>query len=172
MKRKIFNINAGSSFVDVLAERYLKEYEGNPEGLANVLFLLPNRRACQSLSDAFVRCRGLTPTILPQIKPIAEADEDEVLLTLDSSVLENLLPAINETDRVLQFTKLIMKKSELGLDKVTLAQAYVLARNLASLIDMTYNEQLKFDKIKELVDAEYAAHWQQTLELLEIIIRN
>ncbi len=172
MKRKIFNINAGSSFVDVLAERYLKEYEGNPEGLANVLFLLPNRRACQSLSDAFVRCRGLTPTILPQIKPIAEADEDEVILTLDSSVLENLLPAINETDRVLQFTKLILKKSELGLDKVTLAQAYVLARNLSSLMDMTYNEQLKFDKIKDLVDAEYAEHWQQTLELLEIITRN
>ena len=172
MRQKIFNISAGSSFVDVLAERYLQEYEANPEGLANVLFLLPNRRSCQSLADAFVRQRGLRPTILPQIKPIAEADEAEVFLIQDSSVLENLPPAIDKTDKLLQFTKLILKKSELGLDKVSLAQAYALANNLSALMDMVYNEQLSFDKIADLAGAEYAEHWQQTVELLKIITEN
>ena len=169
MQQKIFNISAGDSFVDVLAARYLKIYEDNPEGLAQVLFLLPNRRACQSLADAFVRQRGLTPTILPQMKPLAEADEDEVLLTSDVSVFKNLPPAIDETDKIMRFTKMILKKSSLGLDEISLAQAYALARNLSALRDMVYNEGLSFAKIADLVSAEYAEHWQQTIELLGII---
>jgi len=169
MQQKIFNISAGDSFVDVLAARYLELYETNPEGLARVLFLLPNRRACQSLADAFVRQRGLTPTILPQMKPLAEADEDEVLLTSDASVLKDLPPAIDDTDKIIQFTKMILKKTSLGLDAISLAQAYALARNLSTLRDMVYNEGLSFAKIADLVSAEYAEHWQQTLKLLEII---
>ena len=129
MQYKIYNISAGEPFVDVLAERYLKLYENNPDGLAQVLFLLPNRRACQSLADAFFRKRGLLPTILPQMKPIAETDEDEVFLTRDSSVLEDLAPAVDPIDKVLKFTKMIMKKNELGLDKSSLAQAYAWAKN-------------------------------------------
>ena len=172
VRQKIYNINAGASFVDVLACRYLEEYKNNPEGLADVLFLLPNRRACQGLAAAFVRQNGLTPTILPQMKPISEADEDEVILTSDVEILENLPPAVDATDRVLQFTKLISKKSSLGLDKMSLAQAYALAQNLAELMDMVYNEQLDFAKIENLVGGEYAEHWQQTVELLQIITQN
>ncbi len=172
MQHKIYNINAGDSFVDVLAERYLKIYEDNPEGLAQVLFLLPNRRACQSLADAFVRQRGLQPTILPQMKPIAESDEAEVFLTQDTSMLADLLPPIDATAKVLQFTKLILEKTKLGLDKSSLAQAYDLAQNLCTLMDMIYNEELSFDKIKDLVGGEFADHWQQTLELLQIITEN
>lgn len=173
--QKIYNVNAEASFVDVLAERYLEEYAERPEELAQVLFLLPNRRACQSLAEAFVRCRGLTPTILPQMKPIAETDEDEVFLTGDAAVIEDLLPAVNQTDRVLQFTRLILKKSSLNLDKMSLAQAYALAQNLSELLDTVYNEQqsfAKFDTLETLVGAEYAEHWQQTVELLKIITQN
>ncbi len=172
MSQKIFNISAGQKFVDVLAERYLKEYENNPEGLSQVLFLLPNLRACQSLADAFVRQRGLTPTILPQMKPIAEADENEVFLTQNPDILENIKSAIDPTDRALQFTKLILKKAELGLDKMSLAQAYTLAQNLAELMDTAYNEECTFDEIADFVDAEYATHWQQTVKLLQIITEN
>ena len=170
--KKMYNISAGKSFVDVLAERYLDEFAGNPDGLAKALFLMPNRRACQSLADAFVRKHNLKPTILPQIKPIAEVDEDEVFLTNDSAILQDLLPAVDSTEKVLQFTKLIMKKSELGLDKMSLAQAYALAQNLSALMDMSYNEQLDLQTIKNLVGEEYANHWKQTLLLLQIITEN
>ena len=172
MQYKIYNISAGEPFVDVLAERYLKLYENNPDGLAQVLFLLPNRRACQSLADAFFRKRGLLPTILPQMKPIAETDEDEVFLTRDSSVLEDLAPAVDPIDKVLKFTKMIMKKNELGLDKSSLAQAYALAKNLCNLMDTVQNEGRDFSGLRDLVGEEFAAHWQQTLELLQIITEN
>lgn len=170
--QKIYNINAEAKFVDVLAQRYLEEYAERPEELAQVLFLLPNRRACQSLAEAFVRCRGLTPTILPQMKPIAETDEDEVFLTNDAAVLKDLLPAVNQTDKALQFTKLILKKASLNLDKMSLAQAYALAQNLSALMDSIYNEECDFNDIENLAGEEYAEHWQQTLELLRIITQN
>lgn len=172
MAAKIYNIKAGDSFVDVLASYFLKNYENKPEELAKVLFLLPNRRACQSLSEAFVRLRGLEPTILPQILPIADVEEDEVFLTGNHDVIKNLKPEISKTERVLIFTRLIMQKpAELGLGKLSLAQSYALAENLADLIDLAYNENLDFSRLDEIVPAEYAAHWQESLKLLAIITK-
>ncbi len=169
MAAKIYNINAGASFVDVLAEHFLKCYKNQPEELANVLFLLPNRRACQSLSEAFVRLKGLEPTILPQILPIADVEEDEVFLTGQSNILQDLPPEITKTERVFIFSKLISQKPELGFGHLSLAQAYALAENLAALIDLSYNENLDFSRLSEIVPAEFAAHWQESLELLKII---
>lgn len=169
MAAKIYNINAGASFVDVLAEHFLKYYKNQPEELANVLFLLPNRRACQSLSEAFVRLKGLEPTILPQIVPIADIEEDEVFLTGQSNILRDLSPEITKTERVFIFSKLISQKPELGFGHLSLAQAYALAENLAALIDLSYNENLDFSRLSEIVPAEFAAHWQESLELLKII---
>lgn len=170
MAAKIYNVNAGESFADVLAEHFLKEYKNRPEELSKVLFLLPNRRACQSLSEAFVRAKGLEPTILPQIMPIADVEEDEVFLTGSSEVLQNLAPEISKTERALIFTRLIMQKpADLGLGHLSLAQAYALAENLADLIDLSYNENLDFSRLDNIVPAEYAAHWQESLKLLSII---
>ncbi|MBR6355417.1 MAG: PD-(D/E)XK nuclease family protein [Alphaproteobacteria bacterium] len=173
-KEKIYNISADEPFVDVLAQRYLKEFADRPDDLANVLFLMPNRRACQSLIDAFVRQHDLKPTILPQIRPIAEVDEDEVFLTHDISVLKDLPPAVDSTDKILQLTRLIMKKSELDLDKISLAQAYALAQNLSQLMDLTYNvkykQKIDLSSFKNLVGEEYALHWKKTLLLLQIIM--
>lgn len=169
---KIYNINAGESFVDVLARRYLEKFAYRPAELANVLFLLPNRRACQSLADAFVRQHNLQPTILPQIKPIFDVEEDEVVLTQDAAILHNLLPAVDPIRKAMQFTRMIMKKSELGLDKISPAQAYTLAKNLMQLMDMSYNQELDLAKLKDLAGEEYAIHWKQTLLLLQIITEN
>ena len=74
---KIYNINAEKSLVDVLAERFFALYKDKPEELAEVLFLLPSRRACQNLKEAFVRQNGRAPTILPQIRPLADDEDDE-----------------------------------------------------------------------------------------------
>ena len=170
MAPKIYNVNAGESFVDVLAAHFSECYKNQPDELANVLFLLPNRRACQSLSDAFVRLKGLKPTILPRILPIADVEEDEVFLTGNSEILQGLAPEISKIERTLIFTRLIMQKpAELGLGHLSLAQSYALAENLADLIDLAYNENLDFSRLKEIVPAEYAAHWQESLNLLSII---
>ena len=78
---KIFNISSSNCFVDVLADKLLEDYKDNLLALADVLILLPNRRACRSLSEAFVRLKGMKPTILPQMKAIGDIKEDELVLS-------------------------------------------------------------------------------------------
>lgn len=172
MPENVFNIAQSCSLTDVLAKKFSLMYADNPEGLANVLFLLPNRRACISLREAFVREKELTPSILPQIVPIADSDEDEIFLSgaANSEVLQQLPPAIDTYERLFLFTRLIVSKpAEYGLPEMTLAQAFALAQDLAKLMDTFYNEQLSFEGLKNLVPEQYAVHWQETLNFLQII---
>jgi len=169
--KKIYNISAGKSFVDELAAKFFAEYRNKPEELAEVLFLLPTRRSCQNLTDAFVRQSGLEPTILPQIMPVADIEEDEIFLSGQQDILHNLDTEIDKAERVLIFTRLILQKpDEFGSEPLSLAQAYALAQNLAALLDMACYEELDFSRLSEIVPAEYAAHWQENLRLLKIII--
>lgn len=158
--------------MDVIATRFLEEYRDKILELADVIFLLPNRRACKSLREAFVRCQGMEPTLLPKMLPLGEVEEDELILTGNpqEGVLEDLPPAIERSERLMLFTKIIMAKpGEFGLEKMSLNQACFLAQELAGLIDTVNSEHLSFDNLKNLVPEEYAAHWQETLKFLEII---
>lgn len=171
MKYKIFNISAGISFVDVLAERLLTQYADNKTDLSQVFILLPTRRACQSLTEAFLRQHNLKPTILPKIAPIMDIEEDEVFLTGNADFLCHFKPVADKFETVLTLTRLIMQKQEAGLENISLAQAYALAQNLKSLMDTVKNNELDFADLKNLVSAEYTDHWQQTLDLLKIITK-
>lgn len=137
-----------------------------------MLFLLPNRRACQNLQEAFVRLKGQRPTLLPRLMPLGEVEEDELLLTGRhiETALAQLPPAIDRAERLMLFTKIIMAKpGDFGIEKMSLSQACYLAGELARLIDTAHNENLSFDNLKTLVPEEYAAHWQETLKFLSII---
>ncbi len=172
METKIYNIPASCSFLDVIAEHFLEEYKLQPFALADVLFLLPNRRACKSLQEAFVRQQGLQPTILPQMQPLAETEEEALQITgFDlSEELKNLSPAMSATERLMIFTKIIMSKpADYGLEKMPAGQAVALASELCSLMDLTTQQQLSFDKLDNIVPEEYAVHWQETLKFLRII---
>ena len=61
------------------------------------------------------------------------------------------------------------KPADYGLEKMPAGQAAFLAKDLASLIDAVYNQQLSFERLREIVPAEYATHWQETLKFLMII---
>ena len=109
MMRKVFNVPSSVAFVDAVAQKFLDEYSDCPLGLSEVLFLLPNRRACQNLKEAFVRAQGLKPTLLPQMMPLGDVEEDELFVSgFDfSEELKNLPPAVPSFRRLLWFTKKI-----------------------------------------------------------------
>lgn len=172
MRKKIYNVPASCGFTDVLAQKFLDEYRENRQALADVLFLLPNRRAVKALADAFVRVEGLSPMLLPRMMPLGEAEEDELFLTGGGSkeYLSGMFPAISGTERSLLFTKIIMSKpGDFGMEKMSLNQACFLAQELSGLIDLAENEQLDFAGLANLVPDDYAVHWQETLKFLKII---
>ena len=169
---KIFNISSSNSFVDVLATKLLDEYSSNNLDLSNIIILLPNHRACRSLSDAFIHIKGMQPTLLPQIKAIGDISEDELILNGDENSEEffNIPPSISPLERNLLFIKLIMRKyKEIGIEKISISQACFLANELGNLIDKAHLQELSWNNISNLVPDEYAIHWQETIKFLSII---
>ena len=169
---KIYNIPLSCSFVDNLAKHFLQEYRSHILDLAEVTFLLPNNRACQTLKSAFIRLNGMHPTLLPKMKAIADMADDELLLS-SPEVAQNIIdlpPAISPQMRQMLFIKIIMSKpAEFGIEKISLNQAAFLASDLGNLIDTSHNLQLDFANLEHLAPEEYASHWQETLKFLKII---
>lgn len=165
----IFTIPGGISFVDALARGILLEIGDDPFRLSDCLILLPNRRSCRALRDAFLRVAGGQPMLLPALRPIGETDEDE-LLTAEMPVNggEDLPPAIPPMRRQLLLARLIRDRAPDG-DRVSLDQAARLAVDLAGLLDQVQTEGLSFDRLDDLVPERYATHWQKTLSLLQVI---
>lgn len=167
MVKNIFNIPSSCSLVDVLAKKILDEYQDNPLKLTEVLILLPNRRACLEMRDAFVRLKGMSPTLLPIMSPLGDVDEDEIIL---KGTMPKIAPAISSTERMLLFVRLITARPiDFEIENISFSQACYLAQELASLVDMVNNHDLDFSGFAKLVPEEYATHWQKTLNFLQII---
>ena len=168
MTAKIYNIPSGLSPTDILAEVLAAP---NPAAeLTETLVLLPNRRACRELRDAFVRLNGMQPTLLPRIMPLGDPDEDELFFTGALPEAEKIPPAVSPMERILLFTRLISSgQKELTGGGCSPAQAAALATELCRLLDTIESEELPFVALSSLVPEEYAAHWQKTLDFLKIV---
>ena len=172
----IFSISPSRSFVDVLAAGIMAETSGDPLALSDYLILLPTRRACRALRDAFLRLSDGKAMLLPQMQPMGDVDEDELVLGEGFDGAGDIdplgfLPAISPLHRQLLLTSLVMQMPQ-GDDKPTPGQAARLAGELAQLLDQVQTEQVSLDNLEGLVASEYAEHWQKTLDFLEIIRRH
>ena len=99
----LYSIPAGFSFVDVLAQGLLEKAGANPLALSSYLLLLPTRRACRSLRDAFLRQSDGRALLLPRMQPIGEVDSDELALSIAPTLgMEgvSIPPAIPATKRL------------------------------------------------------------------------
>lgn len=66
----VYTVPPHRDFVTALAGGLLDRFGSTPEGLAPVLVLLPTRRACRTLREAFLRLSGGAPLLLPRMRPI------------------------------------------------------------------------------------------------------
>jgi ATP-dependent helicase/nuclease subunit B len=164
----IRTIPPGLSFVDTLAAGLLAEAAGDPLVLAGMEVLLPTRRACRSLRDAFLRASGGAPLLLPVMRPLGDLDEEELELGADDPL--DLSPAMPALDRLLVLTRLVMAMgAERGGRPPAPDQAARLAGELGRLLDAVQAEGLDFSGLQRLVPDDFAAHWQVTLEFLKIL---
>ncbi|MEE8245648.1 MAG: double-strand break repair protein AddB [Alphaproteobacteria bacterium] len=175
----LYTIAAGTPFVDALAAGLVAGAKGGPLELSRRTVLLPTRRACRALGEAFLRIGDGAPMLLPAMRPLGDVDEDEAALGAgalgteypgDAEDVLELAPAIPPLRRQLLLARLILeferRRGEAAPDP---AQAARLAAELARLLDQVQTERLSFEALAGLVPEDYARHWQETLDFLKIV---
>ncbi len=177
-KANVVNIEAGQSFADSLAQGILEQTSGDPLKLSEMLVLLPSRRACRTLREAFLRLSEGKPLLLPRMQPVGDVDADEVALLLaaeeDAADVLDIPPAISPLERQLLLAKLVQaaRNFEAPGEKPSFDQAVALAESLGRFLDEVQTEKLDFDKLENIVPGEFAVHWQKTLKFLHILTDN
>jgi ATP-dependent helicase/nuclease subunit B len=161
---RVYTLPAGLPFLDHLARGIWDDAGGDKLVLARATVLLPNRRACRNLRDAFLRLTDGAPLLLPRLQPIGDVDDDELILNADEGGFD-LPPAITPLERQLLLASLIMKRPETSDPAV----AVKLAEALAGLLDSAQIEDVSLDRLDDLVPAELAHHWQITIDFLKIV---
>ncbi len=166
----VYTIPPGVPFLDALARGVLEEAGSDPLALSGYRILLPTRRAVRSLAEAFLRLGAGEAMLLPRLTPIGDVDEDELSLALaeaapDAEALA-VPPAIPELRRRLLLAELIVEQAGSRLDT---DHAIRLAAELARLVDQVQTEGLDFADLDRLVPADYAEHWQITLDFLRLV---
>ena len=171
----LYSIAPERSFVDALARGLLARAGDDPLALAVPLVLLPTRRACRALREAFLRQSDGQALILPRMRPIGDVDEDELALgeSLADEFAEGagetaleLPPAIPELRRRLLLAAKLMAQSDGALGA---EHAAWLAVELARFLDRVQTERLPFAGLHDLVPADYAEHWQTVLAFLSVL---
>jgi ATP-dependent helicase/nuclease subunit B len=166
----VFNMPAGVSFVDALAERLIEESGGDPLALARIEVLLPTRRAARSLRDAFLRACDGRPLLLPRLRPLGDLDAEELVMSAPEEAADvfggAVPPAIPVMRRQMLLARAICKGPN---PPARFDQALSLARELGRFLDQVQTDGLSFEALAGLVPADHAAHWQETLEFLKIL---
>ncbi len=112
MTLSVSTIPPGAPYVDALAAGILARHGGDPLEIARLTVLLPTRRACLALRDAFLRRSGGTALILPRITPLGDVDPDEIEAAADvgagGDADAEVPPAISELSRRLLLARLIL----------------------------------------------------------------
>ena len=177
-RASVFTVPPGAAFLDSLAAEIVRRHGAAVLGLSAVTVLLPNRRACRSLADAFLRQGGGKPALLPAMRPIGDVDESEVALTGTEGEAPadslDLAPPMPPVRRQLLLSRLIAtfdarRRAHGGGPSMDEAQAAHLSAELGRLLDRVHTERLSFDGLAELVPERFAAHWQGTLDFLKIV---
>ncbi|MBB5754008.1 double-strand break repair protein AddB [Prosthecomicrobium pneumaticum] len=190
---RVFTIPAGVPFLDTLVDALFSgrlgpvpDFEADPLALADVTLFLPTRRAARALAERILARLGGRGAILPRIRPIGDADEEEHLLTPvdgeDPDARLALPLSIGRLERQLILARLVLawgrairaEQLRLAPDEPVLvaasaADALRLAGDLARLIDDVETAGLSFDAFAALVPEALAGYFQITLDFLKIV---
>jgi ATP-dependent helicase/nuclease subunit B len=167
----LWTIPAGLPFLDTLVAGLFDRYGREPLALARLTIILPSRRACRALAEAFLRASGGEAMLLPRLIPLGGLDADEIDLAGGKALGESLdlPPPVSSLTRQLVLARLILAWGRtMPRDPILPAQAASLAGDLARFIDEVATAGLDFAGLRSLVPAELATHWQETLTFLDI----
>jgi ATP-dependent helicase/nuclease subunit B len=184
----LFTIAPGAAFLEVLARAMLAGRFGrlvdpdDPMALARATIYLPTRRAARALVACLSQQLGGKPLLLPRIVPLGDVDEAETALIGAEVWTHGALAPIDPLARRMLLTRLVdawgrsANRSHLKLDlsepslvPATLAEAYALAGDLATMLDELQTEGVPVERLATLDAARFDTIWQLNAGFLAIL---
>ncbi len=139
-----------------LVDFIINEGKSDPLKMAEMQIILPTRRACRTVREAFLKRSETQAMLLPKMMPLYELDDLSV----------HVPQAISPLERTLLLAKLCHAKSSMG----TPDQAFKIALSLGELLDEFYQFETDVSKLSDLVPSgDFSIHWNETLIFLDII---
>ena len=177
---RVFTIAPGRDFLGDLARALYASVaprlDADPFALADMTIFLPTRRAARVLMDRFVDIAGGRALLLPSIRTLGDIGDDDYLGPDTAhgdgeAAIDTVPPAISPMERLLVLARLSFARDEARPDRrASWPVAIATARELASLLDSFYTEEIAIDALRELVPEDYADHWAQSIAFLEIVL--
>jgi ATP-dependent helicase/nuclease subunit B len=165
----VYTIPAHRSFADALAAGLAARFGKGRTDLAQGIVLVPNSRAGRAIEEAFVRRSG-GGLLLPRLVTIGDPDiGDRIGAALDPLEEEAVPPAIEPAHRLMLLARLVQRHRD-----VDAAEAMRLAQDLARTLDQLLFEEIAPERLRSFAaeTPDLSAHWQSSLEQLELILRD
>lgn len=166
----VYTIAPGRAFLTDLAEGLVAKFakDGDPMALARATVFLPTRRAARTLAEALALATRRDAVVLPRIVTLGDVDEDEALIDPEAD-LGDLPPEIARLQREMILAERVAAFRRASGSAGGFAVSLALARALARLIDEAANEDADLSAIGDLVPADLALHWEQTVSFLALV---
>lgn len=171
VRPRVYTIPPHRAFADALAAGLIRMYGKDPLGLARGIILVPTNRTARAIQDAFVR-RAETGLLLPRLVPIGDPEIAETLGSALDPIGQGLSvpPAIPPLERTMRLATIVQRvRSRMG-EPVDAGEAVRLARDLGATLDQLLIEQVDPRKLPESVESDLSAHWQVSLDQLDVIL--
>ena len=189
---RVFTINPGAAFLPEFCRAFLagKIVPGFPAShdaleLARAKIYVPTRRAARALASEFQRQVKQPVVLLPTIVTLGhfESIESGLMFSEEAGFIADIPEAVSEVDRIAALMVEIlswadyMRAQALSHDALidvsnylamSPTQAWMLAKDLAALMDEMTIEGIDWNAIHSLVPDEFDKYWSVTLKFLQI----
>lgn len=168
---QLFTVPAGNSIARCAASHILAQHDAAT--LARTVIFVPNRRSAVVMRAAFQQALNGKASLLPRILPLAEiGNEMLTLLGNDAfAILEAIPAAMSPAQQRYLLTEQVAAFERRRMGAVTLGYALTLADALMQLQENCARNGVTItqEKLRPLVHADFATHWNQALLFLGIL---
>lgn len=155
----VVSIPAEAPFAATLARGLLAEH--GRRGLARLRLVLPSRRACLVMQEAFLDADA--PLLPPRLIPVGDAADE--LGLLDAAAEWDVPPALGDLKRRFLLFELVRRVQAELPDE----QAFRLADALRELVDELDQEDVPLTALEGLQAGDAPEHWQRIARFLDVL---
>ncbi len=181
MKKNIFFINSGVSFIESLALGIKKRFRDNAD-LREIKIFLPTKKSVVSFEKIIIDKFKLDKKNLPEIISLGDfsvKDNNNFFLKnnleefLDKKDLNKLWTLISEVNRSVLLSKLINQwKVHQSRTNEKISNLFELSEELGNLLDESDINQFNKNAFKKIIPSDLAFHWRDIGSFLNIIIES